>query len=277
MSLLLSAESITALAGDDEADTFRLADLDDVTILIRLVENSAKVKSLFAQAGIDSQRVASEAAKSVRISSDTARREAARLAITHAVTASRQHQAAAVDVEHLLFGMLNCPSSTMNTVFGDLGLSPRSLEKALKRQFKISAFLDRRNNASSVAPFAKQPTGKSGRDRFGQQILPRGIAGRIAVGFFSLPTLAIGLAGCVGLIVALLDPVERKAGGHLNIVFLEVSLLIAVTSLGGLVWAVAAPAWLERFLEACTRRTGLLLLLLPVITLLLLYVQAVFK
>lgn len=97
--------------------------------------------------------------------------------------------------------------------------------------------------------------------------LPHGILGRIAIGFAAIAPLFFGVLGCW---VCYVDRNFERAHRTfvdctLSMIMVDLSVLVVLTSSVTILWAIAAPNWVERLYETLVKKTmfGLTLLLIP--------------
>ena len=242
------AKNALRIAGP--ADAHGHERLNEVQLLIGVLEDSEGAARVLQAANIDPARIRIEAKKILPRETETSESAEIKAAIVAAVAESQRRCHAVIATEHLLFGLLTIESGALNRILADLGIGRRRLDS------ELSARLSRFSTAS-----------KCGR-RKAPELLPRTIGGRMAVGVASLLPLLFGSLGCW---LCIIDP-PGAAGQNGNdvgdivshaIVF-ELSALVALTAAAGLLWAIAAPKWLERILEALARKTWFLLMFLAV-------------
>ena len=105
----------------------------------------------------------------------------------------------------------------------------------------------------------------------GDSAVAQELASAFVTGIVSTFVLPLGTLGCLACILLWLDPVARKNGGAfgaaVQCIMFELCLSIALTAAASLVWAVAAPKWLEKLLESLIKKTTLWMVILWVFVL----------
>ncbi len=227
---------------------------NDVDLLIGVLADATDAAGVFQAAGIDPVRIRFEAEKVLHDGSEEAGHDRFNDVLAVAILKSQQCRHREIGTEHLLFGLLSDDSGALSALLADLGIARRRLDRT------VIKCLSRLPAEKPPKPLPQTPPSIWERQiRLRSVVLSRGIGARIVTGVASLFVLPLGVLGCGGCILAFLSPAIRRNGGlsvaaALAIAF-ELCLSITLTGAASLIWAVAAPKWLEKFLQSLIKKT----------------------
>ncbi len=220
---------------------------NDVDLLIGVLEDAAAAVRMFHAAGVDPVRVRFEAEKNPQGGSEESGHARFDAALAAAILKSHQCRHAAIGTEHLLFGLLSDGSGALSSLLADFGIPRRRLDRIVKRRLSRFPLDEAAENARKAA---KQKTMA--------MALPRTIGSRIVAGIASLFVLPLGALGCftcVGIWLGLAGKKQAALGAVVVCIVFVLCLTIGLMAAASLIWAVAAPKWLEKFLQSLAKKT----------------------